>query len=177
MACCLLAPLLASQARAGDAVFHRAPSLVSRGGVPVPGRSSSHASERRRAGRRRMEAFAAHQQLEARGNIRGTLRDAARRAEIRALTRSGDPGAVEHLERKSLAEEDLDELRNLQDWRALERWTGQPLGPVTFRVLQENAIRLHASGRRSEIFETTRELERQRDPGIPGLPELAPTRP
>jgi hypothetical protein len=166
----------AVESRAGDAIFQRAPSLAPRGGAPGPGRSSAHPAEQRRIQRRRMDAFAARQQIEARAGVRSILRDLDRRPELEAAVRSGDPQALERVRRKALAEEDLDELRNLQDWRALERWAGQPLGPVTFRLLQENAIRLGASQRRSEVSRQIHALESEITPDTPGLSELAPPR-
>lgn len=177
--------LLAAVASAGgshDARLRRDLAHPSAGGG-VAG-SPAELRERHRAA---LDGFAKERRRDARAEIRAELRDTARQPALRALEREGSLEALARFRTTARAEEERDALdaRVERDWHALEAWSGQPLGPVTRRVLEESAIRLRhertvrlrTTERRLELDTRLRPVERRLTPGTPSLPDLEPAPP
>jgi hypothetical protein len=149
-----------------------------------PARSPAAHRERRRTG---LEAFAEQRRREARAGVRAELRDLDRASTLRALEREGSPEALERFRAAARADDELDALRargeherpapGRRDWRALEAWSGRPLGPVTRRLLDESRVRLRTTERQLDLDARLRPLERRLAPQRPSLPERVPPPP
>jgi hypothetical protein len=157
----------ASLALGAPPAFAGSADRLDRSGAPRFEGSEGSASAR--GYRAAQDAARDEQALRTRVRLRTQDRDAKRSVEDLLARARGEPEDARSLRQRELGEEQEDALRGRVDLDALERWSGQPLGPVTREVLGRS-LDLYAAERRADVeTEARAREERARSRSLRGL--------